>query len=192
MSNSEEQPKKRGRPKGSKNKKSKAKNELSTFATDTEHTYGYKEINPGDNTRFLSGVLDISTLPKIDTNNPEEVKKRIKQYFQICACSDLKPGLAGLALSLGVSRQSLAYWAAGKYKKDKGTVDAIEDAKAVLGALWEQYMANGKVNPVTGIFIGKNDYGYRDQTEHIVVAENDNNKSIAELEAKYSANDFDE
>ena len=34
--------------------------------------------------------------------------------------------------------------------------------------LWENYMQSGKLNPVTGIFLAKNNFGYRDQTETVI------------------------
>ena len=34
--------------------------------------------------------------------------------------------------------------------------------------LWENYMQNGKINPVSGIFLGKNNFGYQDKTEYVV------------------------
>ena len=33
-------------------------------------------------------------------------------------------------------------------------------------------MQNGQVNPVSGIFLGKNHFGYRDQQEHILTPNN--------------------
>ena len=34
--------------------------------------------------------------------------------------------------------------------------------------LWENYMQNGKINPVSGIFLGKNNFGYVDKQEHVL------------------------
>ena len=34
--------------------------------------------------------------------------------------------------------------------------------------LWENYMQNGKINPVSGIFLGKNNFGYTDKQEHVI------------------------
>ena len=38
----------------------------------------------------------------------------------------------------------------------------------MLEALWEDYMQNGKINPVSGIFLGKNNFGYLDKQEYVV------------------------
>lgn len=51
----------------------------------------------------------------------------------------------------------------------------------------EEYMQNGKINPVSGIFLMKNNFGYRDQTE-VVVTPNQVNADVptqAEIEARY-------
>ena len=37
-----------------------------------------------------------------------------------------------------------------------------------MGSYWEQIMQNGKINPASGIFLGKNNFGYKDQTEHVL------------------------
>ena len=34
--------------------------------------------------------------------------------------------------------------------------------------LWETYMNSGKINPVSGIFLGKNNFGYQDKTEYVL------------------------
>ena len=38
----------------------------------------------------------------------------------------------------------------------------------VLDAALEGYMQNSKVNPITGIYYGKNNFGYKDKTEVVV------------------------
>jgi hypothetical protein len=58
-----------------------------------------------------------------------------------------------------------------------------------LEELWEDYMLNGKVNPVAGIFLGKNLFQYRDQQEYVLTP---NHGGIPEaidaatIEAKYA------
>lgn len=39
----------------------------------------------------------------------------------------------------------------------------------MLTALMEEYMMTGKINPVPAIFLLKNNHGYKDQTETVVV-----------------------
>ena len=57
--------------------------------------------------------------------------------------------------------------------------------------LWENYMQNGKVNPVAGIFLGKNNYGYQDTTEYVLTPnqQNDSDYDADEIRDRYIAAD---
>lgn len=87
---------------------------------------------------------------------------------------DTKPTVAGLGLALnGMDRRRL--WEIKTGNKTTSTPnlpceveDAIKKAYKIMENLWENYMQNGKVNPVAGIFLGKNNYGYQDKTEYVV------------------------
>ena len=48
-------------------------------------------------------------------------------------------------------------------------------------------MLNGKINPVSGIFLGKNNFGYKDQQEYVLTP-NQMGETISQeaLEAKYN------
>ena len=53
--------------------------------------------------------------------------------------------------------------------------------------LWENYMQNGKINPVSGIFLGKNNFGYQDKTEYVVTpnVQNDSDYNKEDIMARY-------
>lgn len=53
--------------------------------------------------------------------------------------------------------------------------------------MWEDYMQNGKINPVSGIFLGKNHFGYTDKQEIVVEPKNPlgEAESPEELKRKY-------
>jgi hypothetical protein len=57
----------------------------------------------------------------------------------------------------------------------------------MLEELWESYMQNGKINPVSGIFLGKNNFGYQDKQD-LVVTPNHSNEivDVTTIEAKYA------
>lgn len=130
---------------------------------------------PGDNTKYLMVSMKLAGLPKVDLHNPEQVAERVEMYFQIHAENDLKPTVAGLGLAMGVDRRRL--WeiktgnAMGGHTSldlPTPTVDVIKRAYEIMENLWENYMQNGKINPVSGIFLGKNNFGYQDKTEYVV------------------------
>ena len=53
--------------------------------------------------------------------------------------------------------------------------------------LWENYMQNGKINPVSGIFLGKNNFGYQDKTEYVVTpnTNSDNDYNAEDIRKRY-------
>jgi hypothetical protein len=55
-----------------------------------------------------------------------------------------------------------------EYDLPTSTLDAIKKAYKYMEMLWENYMQNGKINPVSGIFLGKNNFGYQDKQEHVI------------------------
>lgn len=125
------------------------------------------QTNPGDNSKYLNHNLQIANLPSIDTANPKQVEKRIYEYFRICSENDMKPSMAGMALAIGVSRNTLWEWSVGGFRNDTH-YDTIKKAVQMLDAQMVDYMQNGKINPVSGIFLMKNNFGYKDQQEVVV------------------------
>lgn len=123
--------------------------------------------NPGDNTNFLAHALAVRNMPPIDTSDPVQVKQRIDDYFTLCVQHDIKPSVKGFLNALRVAKSTLWEWKNGGFRA--GTHQAIIcEAYDVLEALWEDYMMNGKINPVSGIFLGKNNFGYADKQEYIL------------------------
>ena len=65
--------------------------------------------------------------------------------------------------------------------------DCIKKAYILLENLWETYMSSGKVNPVAGIFLGKNNYKYQDKTEYVLTPnqQSDNDYDADEIRERY-------
>ena len=157
-------------------------------------------LEPGDNTKFLSLNMELYNLPEIDMENVEEVQQRLNDYFGIYAKYDTKPTVAGMALALnGMNRRTLiaivndyATGGAGyKTALPQAVALCIKKAYFLMENLWENYMQNGKVNPVAGIFLGKNNYGYQDKTEYVLTpnAQQDSDYSADEIRQRYIAAD---
>lgn len=134
-------------------------------------------LETGDNAKYLSVNIALMNMPDIDMTNESEVQKRLSDYFALYAEADMKPTVSGMAIALnGHSRRWL--WAVTHDAPLGGagnmctlptrSTNVIKKAYVLLENLWENYMQNGKVNPVAGIFLGKNNYGYQDKTEYVV------------------------
>jgi len=129
------------------------------------------DTEPGDNSRFIRHALVAWDLPPIDISDPEQVKNRITEYFIYCEKNDRKPQLVGMANWLGVSRETLNTWKRGEYRSETHS-DIIKKAVDVLEEIWADYMQNGKINPASGIFLGKNFFGYRDEQQVVITPNN--------------------
>lgn len=150
-------------------------------------------LEPGDMTKTVQDTLYFAEMDPIDLHNSEQLKSRLVEYFSYCAQKGVKPGVAGLSLALGTNRQRLweinndAY-SEHRLVKDmpKECRDLIKKAYLMLESLWESLASNGKINPVLAIFFGKNHFGYKDQTEQVVVTKDtDNDYSAEEIAKRY-------
>ena len=146
---------------------------------------------PGDNTKYLTLGMKLFNLPPIDLKDPEQVNNRLMEFFQIHAEADMKPTVSGMGMALGLDRRRLWEIKTGVGDRNKdlptSTRDFIKKAYEYMEILWENYMQNGKINPVSGIFLGKNNFGYQDKTEYVVTpnVNNDSDFNAEDIRARY-------
>ena len=152
-------------------------------------------VEKGDNAKYIKNAMQLAALPSIDLNDPDAVVERIEEFFRIQFESDLKPTVSGLGLALGLDRRRLWEIRTGnlkggttEYELPTLTLDSIKKAYKMMENLWENYMQNGKINPVSGIFLGKNNFGYQDKTEHVITpnTDADNNFSTDDIRKRYA------
>ena len=155
-------------------------------------------LEEGDNNKFTSMGLWLMNLPKIDVHDPEAVQQRLNDYFGYMASQDAKPTVAGMAMALGMDRRRLWEIKTGNYHTNKWledlpneVKDSIKKAYSLMEYLWENYMVNGKINPVTGIFLGKNNFGYQDKQEMVLTPNTQNESDFSEddLRKRYMIED---
>lgn len=146
-------------------------------------------VEPGDNTKYLSLGMELFNLKPIDLKEPEQVSQRLNEFFEIHARYDMKPTVAGMGMALGLDRRRLYEIKTGNYHTSKSlselptlTTVSIKKAYEYMEILWENYMQNGKINPVSGIFLGKNNFGYQDKQE-MVLTPNTNNEPDYDVDA---------
>ena len=130
------------------------------------------QTNPGDNAKYIRHSLRLARLDKIDINDAQAVEARMYEYFEICEEEDMKPSVAGLALALDTDRRRLWEIREGKANKNPAVTDTLKKAMKLLDLQMVDYMQNGKINPVSGIFLMKNNFGYADKQEVVVTPNN--------------------
>lgn len=134
-------------------------------------------VEKGDNSKIMGVNIALFQMKDIDMKDAEAVSQRLGEYFTLYEQADLKPTVAGMALALnGMSRQTLSAIVHNRPTGSDGymsalpreVTDIIKKAYKLMENMWESYMNSGKINPVSGIFLGKNNYGYQDKTEYVL------------------------
>lgn len=182
-------PKKRGRPSlTDEEKRDRAAMRKSGELTSFVRSDLRERVEPGDNAKYLAHAMATMNLPRIDTSDPKQVEDRIQWYLCHCVDNDMKPTVKGFCNALGISRNALWTWKTGQFRA--GThEEIILRAYDLLEEMWENYMQNGKINPMAGVFLGVNNFGYRDvkQVNLTPVVENrEQGIDVATIEAKYA------
>jgi hypothetical protein len=128
------------------------------------------DLQKKDNVNYTLHNLDLMAFPPIDCKieTEEVVRQRCYDYMETCMRNNMKPSVAGFALSIGVSRQTLIDYINGVTPIPKQNRIALERFYGLLNSLMEDYIQNGKINPVAGLFLTKNNFGYKDTQEFVV------------------------
>lgn len=160
-------------------KKKRSRPDLSELQT--PHT------EPGEISRMLKQAMTISHWPAIDTDDADQVAARIDQYHEFCYQNDIKPEMSSMALALGVNRSTLWKWENGvESNKPQAVRNTIKKGREINEILMVQLMQNGKINPVTGIFLLKNNHEFRDQQDVVITPNNPmNNVDPEQARRKY-------
>lgn len=162
----------------------------SSTAKPKKKPYQVPDLEPGDNTKYLAHSMTILKWKTPDMNSLEAVQKRCFDYFNLCAKNDMKPTFAGFALAFGVDRMTMWRWCNNQPRSRKlsdPVRDTIKKSRDLINAQMEDFMQNGKINPVAGIFLMKNNMNYQDKQE-VVLTPNQplgDQASEKELEKKY-------
>ena len=99
----------------------------------------------------------------------------------------MKPSVAGLALAMDIDRRYLWEIREGRKGKNPAVADTLKKAMKILDLQMVDYMQNGKINPVSGIFLMKNNFGYADKQEVVLTPNSPlgDTKDTKELEERY-------
>lgn len=157
----------------------------------------YSEISASDHEvlKDMKTIMDFGNLPAVNLHEPERVKDRIAYYFDACYQRNFKPTISSLAVCLGMSRSTLVRVcqnADGETWRHLPTLTKLYVKKAyeLIGSMMENWMTEGKINPVSAIFLSKNNLGYVDKVEFHSTIENENDISDSDVIQRYFDKDF--
>jgi hypothetical protein len=149
------------------------------------------KLDPGDNTAFLEKNIRLATWPKISIRDPEALRQRIIDYWNLLAEHDMKTSNTSLALALGIDRHALKDIVTKTYRIHSPIPEEcrqlLEQAFLVNNAMWEDYMVNGKINPVAGIYLGNNNFGYTNEQQVVVTPNTEQNTlNLEDIRSRYA------
>ena len=138
-----------------------------------------KQLTGTGKTREILGNMDsiIELNSKGRPENTEELKQRIRDFFQICEKRDIKPGIETLCLALSVNRSTLWRWCREE-GADKEFADVCRNAKQTIIAMTEQAGMRG-LNIALYAFTMKNIAGYRDSIDIVQDEAEDTRRALS-------------
>ncbi|WP_072500545.1 hypothetical protein [Olsenella phocaeensis] len=129
---------------------------------------------PRDNESNIRFNMELFTLKVIDLKDPEAIAERYATYLGLCAEWNKRPTIEGMCFVMGFNRDELLRYRKGQRTvlRDRLSPEAeltLQKCLDSMAEMWSQAMNNnGYRNPVAGIFVGKNNFGYSDTSESVI------------------------
>ena len=127
------------------------------------------------NARFLREARVGYNLPELDLTDAAAVEQRINDYLDFCEVNDKRPTVTSLANWLGVSTFTMQRWKEGDVNSNRNTSKIVQRIYGLMEEFMVDQLMESKF-PTNFIFLLKNMFGYKDQTD-LVVGQNDHTDS---------------
>lgn len=153
---------KRGRPKGSKNKPGVTKAAISLVDPKTgvvvSNNAAQSQIiaRMGDErvTAFVQYHMDMLTMRQgVDKKNVPDLYQRFYRYLAYCAENGIIPNNMNAYFAIGITKQEISAWNAGQRSPEHKQF--AEDIKQFFASIHEQAGGEGIVNPILSIYWSK-------------------------------------
>ena len=153
---------KRGRPKGSKNKPGVTKAAISLVDPKTgvvvSNNAAQSQIiaRMGDErvTAFVQYHMDMLTMRQgVDKKNVPDLYQRFYRYLAYCAEKGIIPNNMNAYFAIGITKQDVSLWNAGNRSPEHKQF--AEDIKQFFASIHEQAGGEGIVNPILSIYWSK-------------------------------------
>lgn len=128
-----------------------------------------EDMKPRQRYQLYSSL--VKKIPKINIDDPLQVKNRITAYFDCCNKNDIATSPPDLARWLKTSKRNLMRWLNGEFRKETHQ-PLIEDAWTKLESDLVNRIQVGAISPPSGIFLLKNWMGYKDVQDIVVAPKN--------------------
>lgn len=134
-------------------------------------------------------LVEAATMNPVSLTDTETVKARTVLYLKACETSSSFPSVAGLARSMGLSRQAL--YDCIQRNSPRETAEWLELCRDAFSDLLSEAALRNNCNNITAIFLQKALYGLRETTEIVARREDYGPQGplvpIEQLEAHFAA-----
>lgn len=133
------------------------------------------------NSLYAQMALEFLSWGKVDKSNVEEMEQRFYRYLEYCTIHGIKVSNQSAYLAMGITKDDIYSWENERYGT-KAHVELVKRVKQICSITRENMMADGKLNPVVGIFWQKNYDGFKDQQEVVLAPKNNGIEDVDEKE----------
>lgn len=138
---------------------------------------------------ILQHTIELSQLPRIDWQDAQALYDRTVEYFNICVKNQTRASFEGYQLATGLLRSKVQAIREGRVNLSADTREVLEWGLSMLTAQIADLMLAGHTHYGAGMFLLRNNAGYRNNDLPVVAAENTNvlgeTQTNAEIAAKY-------
>ena len=127
------------------------------------------------NARFLREARMGYNQPVLDLTDAAQVEERINDYLDFCEANDKRPSVVSLANWLGVNVKTMSRWKNGDQYGNRNTSKIIQRIYGLIEEFLNDQLLETKF-PTGPIFLLKNMFGYKDQTD-LVLGQNEQNEA---------------
>lgn len=116
------------------------------------------------NANYIISAVDSGMESLVDVRDPEMIMYRTEKYLQNCADRGIKPHMPGYALALGMSLQTFNSLFSDK-TIPAASINALDKGRAMVETIFVSNILDQRIHPTSGIFLSKNWFGYRDESD---------------------------
>lgn len=155
-----------------------------------------RNVDPESNGAAIAFGMALFEIVKVDVDlaDPDAVEGRFYDFLRCCDEAGLRPMMTGLAMAMGITPSQLSRVGQGDEsclvrRLTPKSRHILKKAYEFMRLSWEINLQRERGNPVKWLFLGKNYYGMRDQTEQVVTHREEPVAALTEAEvaAKYAA-----
>ena len=141
------------------------------------------------NNRFAAIIMAINEISRdADLNDIDSLYSCLDRYIKWCFDHNVTITNSGAYAACGVSKQAISAWECGERHADQPEYKEFATLiRQLCGINREQMMADGKLNPIVGIWWQKNFDGFTDKPPAIADAtEEERDPTVNEIAQKYA------